>query len=422
MQPTDPNKFTDSAWDAIVVSQYVARRYRQQQLEVEHLILALLDQSPFEGEKVSAIQGWLQVLGIEDLSFRSPLEEFAKRQPQGMRGDQLYLGRDLDALLDKAETTRQLWQDTLIGVDHLLMGFVEDDRLGRRVCRGVNLDAKTLEVTVKTLRSQRQAELTKELAKEDIAKTEQRLTEDSGSALERYGRDLTELAEAGKLDPVIGRDEEIRRVIQVLSRRTKNNPVLIGEPGVGKTAIAEGLAQRILNGDVPESLKKRQLITLDMGSLIAGAKYRGEFENRLRSVLREVLDSDGQIILFIDELHTVVGAGSGQQSSMDAGNLLKPLLARGELRCIGATTLDEYRKSIEKDPALERRFQQVLVDQPSVEDTISILRGLKERYEVHHGVKITDSALVAAATLSNRYISDRFLPDKAIDLVRSFRS
>lgn len=418
MQPTDPKKFTDSAWDAIVVSQDVARRYRQQQLEVEHLMLALLDQSPLEGEKVSAIQGWLQALGIEELNFRSPLEEFAKRQPQVMRGDQLYLGRGLDELLDRADLARQVWADSLIGVDHLLMGFVEDDRVGRRMCRGVNLDAKTLDITVKTLRSQRQAKLAKsESAKNEQRLNDQRLTEDSGTALVRYGRDLTELAEAGKLDPVIGRDEEIRRVIQVLSRRTKNNPVLIGEPGVGKTAIAEGLAQRILNGDVPESLKKRQLITLDMGSLIAGAKYRGEFENRLRSVLREVLESDGQIILFIDELHTIVGAGGGQQSSMDAGNLLKPLLARGELRCIGATTLDEYRKSIEKDPALERRFQQVLVDQPSVEDTISILRGLKERYEVHHGVKITDSALVAAATLSNRYISDRFLPDKAIDLV-----
>ncbi|XTZ20812.1 MAG: AAA family ATPase, partial [cyanobacterium endosymbiont of Rhopalodia fuxianensis] len=236
-------------------------------------------------------------------------------------------------------------------------------------------------------------------------------------ALVKYGRDLTEQAKKGKLDPVIGRDEEIRRVIQVLSRRSKNNPVLIGEPGVGKTAIAEGLAQRIINGDVPESLKSRKLISLDMGSLIAGAKYRGEFEERLRTVMREVTQSGGEIILFIDELHTVVGAGSREGGGMDAGNLLKPMLARGELRCIGATTLDEYRKHIEQDPALERRFQQVYVKQPSVEDTISILRGLKERYEVHHGVKITDSALVAAATLSHRYITGRFLPDKAIDLV-----
>jgi ATP-dependent Clp protease ATP-binding subunit ClpB len=270
--------------------------------------------------------------------------------------------------------------------------------------RVFNLDPQDLEVAIKSIRGSQ--------------KVTEPNQEEKYEALEKYGRDLTEQARQGKLDPVIGRDEEIRRVIQVLSRRSKNNPVLIGEPGVGKTAIAEGLAQRIINGDVPESLKNRQLISLDMGSLIAGAKYRGEFEERLRSVMKEVTNSDGQIILFIDEVHTVVGAGGREGSgSMDAGNLLKPMLARGELRCIGATTLDEYRKNIEKDPALERRFQQVYVKQPSVEDTISILRGLKEKYEVHHGVKITDSALVAAAMLSHRYIQDRFLPDKAIDLV-----
>jgi ATP-dependent Clp protease ATP-binding subunit ClpB len=399
MQPTDPNKFTDKAWDAIVASQDIARLYRQQQLEVEHLIIALLEQ-----EESLAATLLTQATVDPDQLFQQ-LEEYIRRQPKVMTGTQLYLGRGLDELLDKAETARKIWQDELIGVEHLLMGFVEDDRVGRRICKGFELDAKKLDTTVKALRTaQRTA-------------SEQQTADSRYKALEKYGRDLTELAEEGKLDPVIGRDDEVRRVIQVLSRRRKNNPVLIGEPGVGKTAIAEGLAQRIVNGDVPESLKKRRLITLDMGSVIAGAKYRGEFEDRLRSVLREVIDSDGQIVLFIDELHTVVGAGAGQQGTMDAGNLLKPMLARGELRCIGATTLDEFRKFIEKDAALERRFQQVLVDQPSVEDTISILRGLKERYEVHHGVKITDSSLVAAATLSNRYISDRFLPDKAIDLV-----
>jgi ATP-dependent Clp protease ATP-binding subunit ClpB len=318
--------------------------------------------------------------------------------------EQLYLGRSLDVMLDKADAARESWGDKFISVEHLLVGFAEDERVGRKTLRVFNLDPQDLEVAIKSIRGSQ--------------KVTEPNQEEKYEALEKYGRDLTEQARQGKLDPVIGRDEEIRRVIQVLSRRSKNNPVLIGEPGVGKTAIAEGLAQRIINGDVPESLKNRQLISLDMGSLIAGAKYRGEFEERLRSVMKEVTNSDGQIILFIDEVHTVVGAGGREGSgSMDAGNLLKPMLARGELRCIGATTLDEYRKNIEKDPALERRFQQVYVKQPSVEDTISILRGLKEKYEVHHGVKITDSALVAAAMLSHRYIQDRFLPDKAIDLV-----
>ncbi|MEM8603595.1 MAG: ATP-dependent chaperone ClpB [Cyanobacteria bacterium P01_H01_bin.121] len=398
MQPTDPNQFTDQAWDAIVASQDVARRFRQQQLEVEHVMIALLELEEGQAEVI------LKHAKVDGNELFEQLDDYARRQPRAASGGQLYLGRGLDELLDKAEVARDYWQDEYIAVEHILMGFVEDDRVGRRLCKGFSLDAKGLETTIKTLRSKQQ----------DAAQPE---AESRYAALEKYGRDLTELAAAGKLDPVIGRDDEIRRVIQVLSRRSKNNPVLIGEPGVGKTAIAEGLAQRILNGDVPESLKQRQLIALDMGSIIAGAKYRGEFEDRLRSVLREVTHSDGQIILFIDELHTVVGAGTGQSGTMDAGNLLKPMLARGELRCIGATTLDEYRKYVEKDPALERRFQPIVVDQPSVDDTISILRGLKERYEVHHGVNITDSALVAAATLSDRYISDRFLPDKAIDLV-----
>lgn len=395
MQPTDPSKFTEQAWDAIVKSQEVARLYKNQYLEVEHIVLTLLAE---EGLTVRI----LNKANIDLARFQQQLEIFAGRQAKVPNAEQLYLGRGLDVMLDRAETARGSWQDKYISVEHLLLAFAEDDRLGRQLLKKFNLDPQDLETVIKSVRGSQKV-------------TEQN-QEERYEALEKYGRDLTELARSGKLDPVIGRDEEIRRVIQVLSRRSKNNPVLIGEPGVGKTAIAEGLAQRIVNGDVPESLKNRQLISLDMGSLIAGAKYRGEFEDRLRSVLREVTVSEGQIVLFIDELHTVVGTGS-TQGSMDAGNLLKPMLARGELRCIGATTLDEYRNHIEKDAALERRFQQVLVKQPGVEDTISILRGLKERYEVHHGVKITDSALVAAATLSHRYISDRFLPDKAIDLV-----
>jgi ATPases with chaperone activity, ATP-binding subunit len=297
---------------------------------------------------------------------------------------------------------RQEYTDEYISIEHLILAYQKDDRFGKNLYKEFKLDEVKLKETISQVRGNQ--------------KVTDKNPEGKYEALEKYGRDLTEFALEGKLDPVIGRDDEIRRTIQILSRRTKNNPVLIGEPGVGKTAIAEGLAQRIIAGDVPQSLKNRQLIALDMGALIAGAKFRGEFEERLKSVLKEVTDSEGKIILFIDEIHTVVGAGA-TQGAMDAGNLLKPMLARGELRCIGATTLDEYRKYIEKDAALERRFQQVYIDQPSVEDTISILRGLKERYEVHHGVKISDSALVAAATLSTRYISDRFLPDKAIDLV-----
>ncbi|MFB2837623.1 ATP-dependent chaperone ClpB [Floridanema evergladense] len=396
MQPTDATKFTDKAWEAIVKSQEVARRFQNQYLEVEHLALALLEQ---EG----LTQRILNRAGVEPTRLFQQLESYTKVQPKLPRVDQLYLGKSLDVMLDRAESARENWQDTFISVEHLLLAFTEDERVGRRLMKAYDVDGKKLEATIKTIRGNQKV-------------TDQN-PENRYEALEKYGRDLTEQAKAGKLDPVIGRDDEIRRVVQVLSRRSKNNPVLIGEPGVGKTAIAEGLAQRIVNGDVPESLKNRRLISLDMGSLVAGAKYRGEFEDRLRAVLKEVTNSEGQIVLFIDELHTVVGAGANSQGSMDAGNLLKPMLARGELRCIGATTLDEYRKYIEKDAALERRFQQVYVNQPTVEDTISILRGLKERYEVHHGVKITDSALVAAATLSQRYITDRFLPDKAIDLV-----
>jgi ATP-dependent Clp protease ATP-binding subunit ClpB len=308
----------------------------------------------------------------------------------------------LDTLLDRADAYRKAYEDDYISIEHLILGYAKDERFGKALLAEFGLNEDKLKAVIDQVRG--------------TQKVTDQNPEGKYQSLEKYGRDLTQLARAGKLDPVIGRDDEIRRTIQILSRRTKNNPVLIGEPGVGKTAIAEGLAQRILARDVPESLRDRRLIALDMGALIAGAKYRGEFEERLKAVLKEVTDSQGQIILFIDEIHTVVGAGA-TQGAMDAGNLLKPMLARGELRCIGATTLDEYRKYIEKDAALERRFQQVFIDQPTIADTISILRGLKERYEVHHGVKISDNALVAAASLSTRYISDRFLPDKAIDLM-----
>jgi ATP-dependent Clp protease ATP-binding subunit ClpB len=408
MQPTDPNKFTDKAWEAIVQSQDVVRRYKHQNLEVEHLLLAMLEQ-------VEGLTGQiLTKVGMESQQFFQQVDDFARRQPTLGSIEQLYVGYSIEKLLDRAEVVRTTWQDKTIGVEHMLVGFTSDTRLGMRLWRGYGVTADQLEAASKEVRS-RPVKPALAAGKAGIASVTggQDLNQ---SALERFGRDLTELAKAGKIDPVIGRDDEVRRVIRILSRRTKNNPVLIGEPGVGKTAIAEGLAQRIINGDVPESLKDKKLISLDMGSLIAGAKYRGEFEERLRSVLQEVMASEGQVVLFIDELHTVVGAGNSQGTT-DAGNLLKPVLARGELNCIGATTIDEYRKHIEKDPALERRFQQVLVAEPNVEDTISILRGLKDRYETHHGVKITDSALVAAATLSFRYISDRFLPDKAIDLV-----
>ncbi|MBW4635888.1 MAG: ATP-dependent chaperone ClpB [Iphinoe sp. HA4291-MV1] len=397
MQPTDPNKFTDKAWEAIVKSQDIVRAYQQQQLDVEHLLIALLEEPTGLATRI------LGRCEVDALRLQQQIEAFTQRQPKVGKAEQLYLSRNLDILLDRAEEARARMKDSYISIEHLLLAFAEDERIGRRIFKSFNLDTAKLEATIKMVRGSQKV-------------TDQN-PESRYEALQKFGRDLTEQAKAGRLDPVIGRDEEIRRVIQVLSRRSKNNPVLIGEPGVGKTAIAEALAQRIINGDVPESLKNRQLIALDIGSLIAGAKYRGEFEDRLKSVLKEVIDSNGQIVLFIDEMHTVVGTGSTQQGAMDAGNLLKPMLSRGELRCIGATTLDEYRKYIEKDAALERRFQQILVDQPSVEDTISILRGLKERYEVHHNVKISDSALVAAATLSARYISDRFLPDKAIDLV-----
>ena len=396
MQPTNPDQFTEKAWEAIAHTPDVAKQYQQQQLESEHLMKGLLEQEGL----ASAI---FTKAGTNLQKVRDRTEQFIQRQPKvSGTSASVYLGRSLDTLLDRAEKYRQEFKDEFISIEHLLLGYAKDDRFGKSLLQEFGLDENKLKNIIKEIRGKQKV-------------TDQN-PEGKYQSLEKYGRDLTEAARKGQLDPVIGRDDEIRRTVQILSRRTKNNPVLIGEPGVGKTAIAEGLAQRIVAGDVPQSLKDRKLISLDMGALIAGAKFRGEFEERLKAVLKEVTESGGNIVLFIDEIHTVVGAGASQ-GAMDAGNLLKPMLARGELRCIGATTLDEYRKYLEKDAALERRFQQVYVDQPNVVDTISILRGLKERYEVHHGVRISDSALVAAATLSNRYISDRFLPDKAIDLV-----
>ncbi|TYQ31486.1 ATP-dependent chaperone ClpB [Pseudanabaena sp. UWO310] len=396
MQPTNPNQFTEKAWAAIARTPDVVKASQQQQIEPEHLLKALLDE---EGLAASIFSK----AGLNIQRLRDRTDEFINRQPKvSSSNSSVYLGKNLDVLLDRAEKERKSFGDDFISIEHILLPYCQDERFGKQLYQEMGLDETKLRNVIQQVRGNQ--------------KVTDQTPENKYEALTKYGRDLTELAREGKLDPVIGRDDEIRRTIQILSRRTKNNPVLIGEPGVGKTAIAEGLAQRILSGDVPESLQGRKLIALDMGGLIAGAKYRGEFEERLKAVLKEVTESSGQFILFIDEIHTVVGAGA-TQGAMDAGNLLKPMLARGELRCIGATTLDEYRKYIEKDAALERRFQQVYVDQPNVEDTISILRGLRDRYESHHNVKISDTALVAAATLSNRYISDRFLPDKAIDLV-----
>lgn len=392
----NPSDYTEMAWEGIAGALDAAKISRQQVVESEHLMKALLEQKDGLARRI------FTKAGLDNTSVLQATDDFISQQPTVSDPSAPVLGSNLSSLLDKARKHKKEMGDDFLSVEHLLLAFRSDQRFGQKLFKDLQLSEKALKDAISAVRGSQRV-------------TDQN-PEGKYQALEKYGNDLTELARRGKLDPVIGRDDEIRRCIQILSRRTKNNPVIIGEPGVGKTAIAEGLAQRIVRGDVPEPLLNRKLISLDMGSLVAGAKFRGDFEERLKAVLKEVTASNGQIILFIDEIHTVVGAGA-TSGAMDAGNLLKPMLGRGELRCIGATTLNEYRKYIEKDPALERRFQQVFCGQPSVADTISILRGLRERYELHHGVKISDSALVSAAVLADRYITERFLPDKAIDLV-----
>ena len=391
------DKLTIKSQEALQQAQGLAEKRNHQAIDVEHLLFALM------GQKEGVVLALLQKLGVPLSMVVERLERALDRMPQitGAAG-QTYITPRLKKVMESAESEAEALKDEYVSTEHLLLAMVQDSGEAGKVLKeqGASRD-KILNALVGIRGAQRITDPN---------------PEEKYQALEKYGRNLTDLARKGKLDPVIGRDDEIRRVIQVLSRRTKNNPVLIGEPGVGKTAIVEGLALRIVNGDVPEGLKEKRLLALDLGAMVAGAKYRGEFEDRLKAVLKEVTEASGQIILFIDELHTIVGAGAAE-GAMDASNMLKPALARGELRCVGATTLDEYRKRVEKDPALERRFQPVFVGEPSVEDTIAILRGLKERYEVHHGVRITDGAIIGAATLSHRYISDRFLPDKAIDLI-----
>jgi ATP-dependent Clp protease ATP-binding subunit ClpB len=390
-------KLTTKSQEALQQAQALADKRNHQAIDVEHLLFALM------GQKEGVVLSLLQKLGVPLGTVTDRLQKALDRMPQVSGGAaQSYITPRLKKTIESAEAEAEALKDEYVSTEHLLLAMVQDSGEAGRILKDLGAARDKILNALVSIRGA------------------QRITdpnpEEKYQALEKYGRDLTDLARKGKLDPVIGRDDEIRRVIQVLSRRTKNNPVLIGEPGVGKTAIVEGLALRIVNGDVPEGLKDKRLIALDLGALVAGAKFRGEFEDRLKAVLKEVTEASGQIVLFIDELHTLVGAGAAE-GAMDASNMLKPALARGELRCVGATTLDEYRKRVEKDPALERRFQQVYVKEPSVEDTIAILRGLKERYEVHHGVRITDGAIIGAATLSHRYISDRFLPDKAIDLI-----
>jgi ATP-dependent Clp protease ATP-binding subunit ClpB len=391
------DKLTQKSSEALQEAQRIAREQSHQEIDCEHLLLALL------GQEESLVPELLHRIGVPPAKLQPDLEKEIARRHKVQGGGDPYANRDLQKALESAQSEAKKLKDEYISTEHLLLGLIDSSSVSlKKIITAHNLKRDAVLKALAELRGNQRV-------------TDQN-PEAKFQALEKYGRDLTALARQGKIDPVIGRDEEIRRVMQVLTRRTKNNPVLIGEPGVGKTAIAEGLARRIVSGDIPESLKNKQLVAMDLGAMIAGAKYRGEFEDRLKAFLKEIVASEGKIILFIDELHTLVGAGAAEGAT-DAANIMKPQLARGELRCVGATTLDEYRKHIEKDPALERRFQPVMVAEPTVEATIAILRGLKERYEVHHGVRIQDSALVAAATLSHRYITDRFLPDKAIDLV-----